>query len=757
IAGINHGHFRVAGELETQSTTVATTLFTGTLYYESGYAEQAVAMCADTNYLLYQDESRKGHFITISGITDDGQNSISFSGMDAGNDLTDEVVPEYTAAKAMTFEQYFNQFCADSGWEIGVNEIPSSVRTLTFSSEQSSYDRMNSVAKEFGVEIYYSFQIEGTTPKHLYLNVVHQRGADNSVTLRVGSELNKIEVTSDSTGLLTSIYARGATPDGSDSPITLKGYKWTDPDGRYVLYSDGTLLDTVANRSYSRLRKKSTPDPHGSYLNQWRDYEATTQADLLQSALSDLKHYAAPVTNYTVDFAFIPDNISIGDTIHVADEKRNLYVSARVLEISRCYSLPSSSTATLGDYKIEADKVSVALKTAAKLAQATASTAKATATQAYSAANEAANDATDAKETATSAQTTANTAQTNATAAQTTANAAQSTATNAAQVAEKAQATAKAARTFMKSATAPDTTNLPVNAVWITPATTDSNGNTVAASAKTWDGTNWQNTPIESSLIAENIVGKNITGSTFGNTSGTFSIDEGGNITGAVISGSEFISSFKNAPVDESDFADITDPTGQDMLTKGTGTAKMGDGYLTVDGTIDGSSGSTLQTFHTEVGPAGYLSRLYTGGTAESNISAAAQLYLGHLLLSNLDTSGKKVSGFLNGEMLQQLDNSGTVIWTGSTYLLNTTTITPTIPITDCFSGWLLCWANAGTPLTDFFNYTLISRAFVTAHPGHQHKIKLVNGDKFFYVSTQQIGGTAQNNGGSALVEVVAI
>ncbi|WP_338215003.1 phage tail spike protein [Lacticaseibacillus salsurivasis] len=637
VAGINHGHFRIAGELETQSTTVATTLLTGTLYYENGYAEQAVAMCADTNFILYEDESSRGHFITISGITDDGQNSISFSGMDAGNDLTDEVVPEYTAAKAMTFEQYFNQFCADSGWEIGVNEIPANVRTLTFSSEQSSYDRMNSVATEFGVEIYYSFQIEGTTPKHLYLNVVHQRGADNGVTLRVGSELNKIETTSDSTGLLTSIYARGATPDGANSPITLKGYKWTDPDGRYVLYSDGTLLDTVANRSYSRLRKKSTPDPHGSYLNQWRDYEATTQADLLQSALGDLKQYAAPVTNYTVDFAFIPDNISIGDTIHVADEKRNLYVSARVLELSRCYSLPSSSTATLGDYKIEADKVSAALKTAAKLAQATASTA-----------------------------------QTNAAAAQT-------TATNAAQVAEKAQSTANTARTFLKSATAPDTTNLPVNAVWITPATTDGDGNTVAASAKTWSGQQWNDTPIESSLIAQNIVGKNITGSTFGNTSGTFSIDEGGNITGASISGSEIKSTFSKSPLDL--------VANEDNLT-GSGNVDIKDGTYSVDGTIDQS---TSQTFQNYLGPSGIFTSLSNNGSATN----MASLSKGELDLYYHDGSAT-YTGVIDGQIASQIDNVETLLWSGVLYMSDVDSITPSIPISDCLNGWKIVWNRYG-------------------------------------------------------------
>nr|WP_203634110.1 hypothetical protein [Lacticaseibacillus suibinensis] len=185
--------------------------------------------------------------------------------------------------------------------------------------------------------------------------------------------------------------------------------------------------------------------------------------------------------------------------------------------------------------------------------------------------------------------------------------------------------------------------------------------------------------------------------------------------SGVTFNGSEFISTFKNAPVDESDFADVTDPTGQIMLTKGTGTTKMGDGYLTVDGTIDGSSGDSLQTFHTEVGPAGYLSRLYTGGTAENNISAAAQLYLGQLLLSNLDSSGKKVSGYLNGEILQQLDNSGLMLWSGAMGMTPGQHIRPTIPLSKTMVGWILVWSQydtgANMAIDRNFLYTLIHKS----------------------------------------------
>ncbi|RND62703.1 phage tail protein [Lacticaseibacillus paracasei] len=140
-------------------------------------------------------------------------------------------------------------------------------------------------------------------------------------------------------------------------PINLVGYSYTDPTGQFVLTKEGYLLDTVSNRIYSRLRQNSTATVDGSYLNHVIDYEATTQASLLQSALADLKQNNHPAVNYTIELAKIPQNIRCGDTVQIEQEDRQLYLSARVLELDKCYSNPSSSTMVMGDYLLETSQV----------------------------------------------------------------------------------------------------------------------------------------------------------------------------------------------------------------------------------------------------------------------------------------------------------------------------------------------------------------------------------------------------------------
>ncbi|MFT8969874.1 MAG: phage tail spike protein [Lacticaseibacillus paracasei] len=358
-AGSDHTNdFRISGEIERTNVDAAMVAFTGTLYFPKKQLSKAEAMCQDLNYMLYMDDDGNGRMITITASHADGTGyCIAFEGTDAGNDLKNEIVDAYKATTQMTFEQYFNIFTGNSGWEIGVNEIPTDVRTLTFDSEETSYDRMKSVATQFGVETYFSFSIVGTTMVKCYLNVVKKRGADRGRTLRVGDEINRITVDSDSTNLMTAVYARGATPDGSDTPINLVGYSYTDPTGQFVLTKEGYLLDTVSNRIYSRLRQNSTATVDGGYLNHVIDYEATTQASLLQSALADLKQNNHPAVNYTIELAKIPQNIRCGDTVQIEQEDRQLYLSARVLELDKCYSNPSSSTMVMGDYLLETSQV----------------------------------------------------------------------------------------------------------------------------------------------------------------------------------------------------------------------------------------------------------------------------------------------------------------------------------------------------------------------------------------------------------------
>lgn len=343
-------------EGEYQSVSGGYRSYGATVYFQPDQSAHVKEMTAPGNYILYKD--RNGASVWLSILTSEhdplaGQDIITAE--DASVDLINETVGAYSAPKAMTIADYINLFVTDSGFEIGVNEIPTLARTLKWESEEATaLNRILSVATQFDAELSFRFEISGLTAVKKYIDIHKSIGKDRRTELTVDSQLNSIVTSTDVGDLYTSVYATGSTPEGANSPITLKDYKWTDPDGRYVLLDDGSLRDPVANQQWSRLVAKDALT--GGFINRVKTYEAQTQETLLQSALADLKQYNHPTVTYAVDIAVLPDDVQVGDTVHLRDENEQLFLTARVLEMTYSYST-ETGTATLGDYLIESSEI----------------------------------------------------------------------------------------------------------------------------------------------------------------------------------------------------------------------------------------------------------------------------------------------------------------------------------------------------------------------------------------------------------------
>lgn len=366
IATAGEGPIHIVNDTDDQLISAGARTYTGTVLFTPETSDKVKRMLTYGNYVLYKDTRGKAVFMTIMESNHDPLlGEATFTAEDAGIDLINETVGPYKAGKPMSIAEYINFFVTDSGFDIGLNEIPDLKRTLEWTGESdTALARILSVATQFDhAELEFSFQLVGTSVVQRLINIHKRIGTDKRITLYVDKDINKIVTSGNIWDLYTAITPTGGTPEAKDGdtseqkPITLAGYQWTDPDGRFVLTSDGILLDPVANQQWSRLLSGGArPDAAGAYINRVNTYEATTQASLLQSALSDLKKHNHPVVNYETDIARLPDNVDIGDTVHLADENERLYLSARLLELKSSYSM-DTHTATLGDYLIETDQV----------------------------------------------------------------------------------------------------------------------------------------------------------------------------------------------------------------------------------------------------------------------------------------------------------------------------------------------------------------------------------------------------------------
>lgn len=333
--------------------------YSATLHFSPDQSARVKEMAKVGNFVLFKGRAGESVWTTIlSSEHDPLAGTNTFVAEDASIDLINGTVGAYSASSAMTIAQYIELFAGDSGFVIGYNEIPDLKRTLKWDSDDSSIlTRILSVAKQFGAELSFRFEVGGLSVIGKYIDIRKHIGGNKDIYLRVDTDLNKIVTTSDIADLCTAIAGTGGTPEGSNDPITLKGYRWTDPNGRYVLGGDGVLRDPVALRTWSRLLSNTNTNPVDAHITRNKTYEAATQATLLQSVLSDLEKFNHPAVNYEVDIAKLPDTVNIGDTVYLVDEDEKLFLSARVLELTYSYS-NESGTATLGDYLIQASQVS---------------------------------------------------------------------------------------------------------------------------------------------------------------------------------------------------------------------------------------------------------------------------------------------------------------------------------------------------------------------------------------------------------------
>lgn len=335
----------------------------GTLYFDKKNSVHTKEVGAVGNYILYHDKNQKDVWMTIVEMEHNPKaGTHDFVAEDAGLDLLNELLGPFSADKAYPISYYIEKFTFDSGFELGFNEIANLTRKLEWEGESTTaLARLVSVATQFdNAEIEFSFDISGTTVIKKYVNIYKKRGKDNRQTLYVNVDIDNIIVKSDIYELATALYVEGGTPEGKNSPITLKGYQWTDPDNRFELTaSSGILKDKVNGAKWSRLLPGEA-NKNGAYIVRRKSYETTSQKTLLDNALRELKTVSEPAINYDIDILQLPEGVQPGDTIYLVDENEEVYLSARVLELTYQYSI-SSYKATLGDYLIKDAGISQSL------------------------------------------------------------------------------------------------------------------------------------------------------------------------------------------------------------------------------------------------------------------------------------------------------------------------------------------------------------------------------------------------------------
>lgn len=342
----------ISDDLKTEEVEAGVATLEFTLNYTASTRNDAKQYGSVGNYILRKNGDEQEIYTIITSEENVFKQEVEIYAEDAGMDLLNETVGAYAADKAYPASYYVEKFSYDSGFEVGLNEVSNLNRKLSWEGETTASERILSVATQFDAEVSYSFEIDRLRIRHKYINLHKKRGTDSGRELRINREINNIIVKSSVEDLATALSVTGGYPEESETPITLKGYKYDDGD---IYLSGSTLYSRSAVAKWSRyLSEKGSGTGH---IVQSYTYDTTSQSELCNRAVSKLKKIYDAAVSYEVELAYLPDGIKIGDTVNIVDDTGELYLSARImkLESSICND---EYTATLGEYKLKSSGIS---------------------------------------------------------------------------------------------------------------------------------------------------------------------------------------------------------------------------------------------------------------------------------------------------------------------------------------------------------------------------------------------------------------
>lgn len=310
-------------------------------------------------YLIVKDGSKTRSF-EVMRIEED-KDSKTIYAEDAGLDLLGEQVPPYKADKSYPITHYIAEFTIDSGWDIGINQIPeTTTRKLEWEGTDTATKRLRQLVRRFDAEIAYDFEfVHGKIHRKL-IHIYKKIGEDKKVRLEVGSEVSNVKRTISIENLATTIVATGA--DG----ITLSGVEYNEGNIR----SSKNSIYLIDYDAVARWKRAGYAPGGGGIVKRYESEAKTPQA-LMTEAVLKLKQWNHPEVTYDVSISLLPEEINIGDTVVVVDNsfEPSLVVEGRISSIKKSLATKDSGEIKITNIESKEDTISEKVRRLSTLVQ----------------------------------------------------------------------------------------------------------------------------------------------------------------------------------------------------------------------------------------------------------------------------------------------------------------------------------------------------------------------------------------------------
>lgn len=308
----------------------------------------------DRDRLLYIDniaEAERDKMMTISSISDN-------------LDLNNETIQPFAAPEAKPFKWYFDKIMFDTGYEIGINEISNLTRKLSWDSEMTIRNFIQSVATQFdNAELDYEVQLNSDfTVKKRLIHIKKKIGeVRDDIELRYNENIKTIKRTTSTSGLYTAI--RPVSRDNNDKIIDISSmpdWEKKDENGNVKFFHKKGSTLIFAPQANARFGNRGANITGGGYIVYDFSHDNISQSELFNRAAKYLEDHSVPAVNYLAEGK---TDAKIGDTVKMVNDgyTPQLLTSARVLEKVASFDDDSIERAEFGNYKALQSQISADL------------------------------------------------------------------------------------------------------------------------------------------------------------------------------------------------------------------------------------------------------------------------------------------------------------------------------------------------------------------------------------------------------------
>ena len=231
-------------------------------------------------------------------------------------------------------EKFASLILENTDWQLGIVDDIGILLDINIENHMTVYDAIQQyLVEEYGMEIYYTVDIQGNSVVNKYLNIVESRGFDHGLRFTYNKNIQDIERTIDVSELCTALIGVG------NNDITFKSVEADDkPLNQDFIASEEAYKQWSIN---------------GYHIFGYEKFETDSPQELLKLTRKKLEERRNPKVKYSLNVELLDEKVSIGDYVRITDMEFEpaITLEARINVLTRSKTDIEGNTCEIANFR----------------------------------------------------------------------------------------------------------------------------------------------------------------------------------------------------------------------------------------------------------------------------------------------------------------------------------------------------------------------------------------------------------------------